>query len=79
MSKLTKKELEELVKQEQDKKSILHDIGLYNTQIHTLSHMFANLAKEQEDTKEVLEEKYGKINIDLTNGSFKSIKDEEDK
>ena len=45
MSKLTKKELEELVKQEQDKKAILHDIGLLHTQVHTLSHMFANISK----------------------------------
>tara|TARA_R110002096_G_C14399388_1_gene707269 strand:+ start:347 stop:586 length:240 start_codon:yes stop_codon:yes gene_type:complete len=79
MSKLTKKELEELVKQEQDKKAILHDIGLLHTQVHTLSHMFANISKEQEDASKVLEEKYGKINIDLTDGSFKVIKDEEDK
>ena len=34
--------------------------------------------KEQQDSKTELEEKYGKININLSDGSFEEIKEEQD-
>mgnify|MGYP003625545986 FL=1 len=41
--------------------------------------MYAELMVEQDKSKKELEEKYGKINIDLKDGSYKTIKDEENK
>jgi len=79
MSKITKEELKDLQEQEQKKGAILHDVGLLETQKHSLNHMYAELMVEQDKSKKELEEKYGKINIDLKDGSYKTIKDEENK
>ena len=76
MSKLSETELKEAQAQETKKNAILHDLGLLQTQVHTLSHMFAELLQKQEANKRELEKKYGNISIDLNDGSFKLIKDE---
>jgi uncharacterized protein involved in exopolysaccharide biosynthesis len=76
MSKLSETELKEAQAQETKKNAILHDLGLLQTQVHTLSHMFAELLQKQETNKRELEKKYGNISIDLNDGSFKLIKDE---
>jgi hypothetical protein len=39
--------------------------------------MYAELMVEQDKSKKELEEKYGKININLQDGSYEIIKDEE--
>jgi len=79
--KISETELKSLQEQEQKKGAILHDLGLLQTQSHTLSHMYAELVNEQEKNKKELEESYGKININLQDGSYELIeeKDEENK
>ena len=75
--KITESELKVLQEQEQKKGAILHDIGLLQTQAHTLNHMYAELVNEKAKNKKELEESYGKININLQDGSYEIIKDEE--
>ena len=77
--KLSKSELKEFKEQEQKKQAILHDLGLLATQSHTLSHMFAELAMKQEQNKKELEAKYGNIEVNLEDGTFKLITDEKNK
>jgi len=77
MSKIEEKELESLQEQEKKKGAILHDLGLLETQKHSLNHMYAELMVEQDKSKKELEEKYGKININLSDGSFEEIKEDE--
>ena len=77
--KLSKDELKEFREQEEKKQAILHDLGLLATQSHTLSHMFAELAMKQEKNKKQLEEKYGNIEVNLEDGTFKLITDEKNK
>ena len=79
MSKITEAELEGLQKQEQKKGAILHDLGLLQTQINTLNHFYVELMKEQDETKKELEEEYGKVNIDLKDGSYELIPEENEK
>ena len=79
MSKISEVELKELQEQEQKKGAILHDLGLLETQKHSLNHMYAELMVEQDKSKKELEEEYGKVNINLKDGSFEIIKDEENK
>ena len=79
MGKLSKSELKEFKEQEQKKQAILHDLGLLQTQSHTLSHMFAELAMKQEQSKKELEAKYGNIEVNLEDGTFKLITDEKNK
>ena len=75
MSKITKEELTILQEQDQRKRAILNDMGLLQTQVHTLSHLFAQLNQEIEDNKKVLEDKYGEVNIELSDGSIKPVED----
>lgn len=79
MSKITKEELTLLQEQDQRKRAILNDMGLLQTQVHTLSHLFAQLNQEIEDNKKVLEDKYGEVNIELSDGSIKPVEDGKNK
>ena len=81
MSKITEVELKGLQEQEQKKGAILHDLGLLQTQTYSLNHMYVELMVEQDKTKKELEETYGKVNINLQDGSFELIpeNDEENK
>jgi len=81
MSKITEAELEGLQKQEQKKGAILHDLGLLQTQTYSLNHMYVELMVEQDKSKKELEAEYGKVNINLKDGSYELIpeKNEENK
>lgn len=74
---LEEKFLNELRDQESKKQAILHDLGLLETQKHSLLHIFANIQTEQEEIKKQIEEKYGKINVNLEDGSFEKIEEGE--
>tara|TARA_R100000278_G_scaffold122470_1_gene108749 strand:- start:719 stop:958 length:240 start_codon:yes stop_codon:yes gene_type:complete len=74
--KIKKEELE-LVKEQQAKlNNIVTQLGVLETQKHGLLHEVAGLNKEIENTKNTLEEKYGKVEIDLTDGTYKEIEEE---
>ena len=76
MAKITDEELKSLQEQEKNKAAILHDLGVLETQKHTLLHAFAQIQSEQEELKKQLEEAYGKINIDLKDGSYTEVVEE---
>ena len=76
MSKISKEELKNLQEQTGKLNAIKHDLGLLQTQIHSLNHMFVDEMVKQEKSKKELEESYGKINIDLKDGSYEEIKEE---
>lgn len=78
MSKLEEKELQVLKEQEGKKAGILHDLGVLDIQKHSLLHAYSVIQNQQEETKKELEEKYGKINVDLSDGSFTKVEDESD-
>lgn len=75
MSKITEEELEQLKDQESKKSAILHDLGVFETQKHNLLHAYAAIQEEQNKSKVALEEKYGKINVDLSDGSYETIEE----
>ena len=80
MSKITEGELQELKAQETKKGAILHDLGLLEIQKHALAHMYTNLLNEQIDSNNAIKALYGKIDINLEDGSYKLIsEDEKDK
>jgi len=78
MSKLEEKELQVLKEQEAKKGAILHDLGVLDIQKHSLLHAYSVIQNQQEETKKELEEKYGKINVDLSDGSFTEVEEEND-
>ena len=75
MSKISEVELKNLQEQEQKKSAILHDLGLLQTQTHSLNHYYVELMVEQDKSKKELEEIYGKVNINLQDGSFELIEE----
>ena len=79
MSKISKEELKDLQESQGKLNAIKHDLGLLETQKHSLLHMYADEVLKQEESKKTLEENYGKINIDLKDGSYEEIKEEENK
>lgn len=76
MSKITEEQLKQLQEQEGKKNAIKHDIGLLETQKHALLHAFANIQEEQDKLKTQLEDEYGKINVNLQDGSYELIPEE---
>lgn len=74
--KLEEKELETLKDQETKKNAILRDLGILAVQKQALVNAFATIQSEQEATKKELEEKYGKVSVNLEDGSYEEIKDD---
>ena len=56
---------------------ILLNLGILDSQKHSLLHSLANVNKKVEEYKQVLEEQYGAININLEDGSYTEIDKDE--
>jgi|TARA_R100000479_G_scaffold163201_1_gene101610 vacuolar-type H+-ATPase subunit D/Vma8 len=77
MSKITKEQLEKLNELEQKIAAIKHDIGQLELQKHGLLHAFVNVQEESNKLKKELEDEYGKININLKDGTYEKIEENE--
>ena len=78
MSKISKEELESLLESEKKFSAIKHDLGTLEVQKHGLLHAFAQVQEESNKVKKELEDKYGKININLKDGSYEEIKEDKE-
>jgi len=76
-TKIEKKELEQLTAQQSVKARLLSDIGAVEAQKHELLHAFAEVVGESKKLNEELEEKYGKITVNLEDGSYEEILEED--
>lgn len=74
--KITQDQLEKIVSQQKDLNMLLGNIGVLETQKHSLLHQVAELNKNIEDFKAELEAEYGAININLEDGSYTAITEE---
>ena len=77
MSKITKEQLEKLQESQKKYAAIKHDLGQLEVQKHGLLHLWASVQEEDNKFKQELEQEYGKININLEDGSYEEIKEEE--
>ena len=77
--KVSEEELKTAVKHQEDLQQAILDIGVIETRKHAILHKVAEINSEIEDFKKVLEDKYGHVNIDLENGTYTDVKNEEDK
>ena len=77
MSKITKEQLEKLQESQKKYAAIKHDLGQLEVQKHGLLHLWAGIQEEDNKFKQELEEEYGKININLEDGTYEEIKEEE--
>ena len=79
MNKITTEELEKANKQQVDLQNILLEIGVTESRKHALLHQIAELNTDSEELKKELEAKYGHVNINLEDGTYTKIENEEDK
>ena len=77
MGNLSEEEFEKLKQQEATRNDIHLDIGAIAIQTKKLHKAYDNLEEDAENFRKELVEKYGKINVDLKDGSFEVIKEEE--
>jgi hypothetical protein len=73
---ITQEQLDAIKSQHKDLNAVLTNIGLLESQKHLLLHQLADINKAIEDTKNKLQEEYGAINIDLSDGSYTEIEQE---
>ena len=73
---ITKEQLETITNQQKDLNALLVNIGVIESQKHMLLHQMADLNNLIEETKNQLQEEYGAININLTDGSYTEIEPE---
>ena len=71
--KLTDKELETLKDQESKKNAIIQKLGLLEAEKHSYLHALAEVQNDQQGTFKELEDKYGKIEVNLEDGSFTEV------
>jgi len=77
MSKVKKEHLDKIKEQQENLQKLVGNIGAIESQKHAMLHELAIINAEVEDFKKELEKEYGKININLEDGSYTEIEAEE--
>lgn len=75
-NKITEKELEQLVSLKSKQDQTVFNIGALESQKHSALHSLAEINQEIENNKKALEEKYGKVSINLQDGTYEEIVEE---
>ena len=73
VKKITQEELDTVKNQQNNIQKVLLDLGALEAKKLEVGKTYADFAAALEGTKKELEEKYGQVNIDLTDGSYKEI------
>ena len=76
-NKITKEELTSLKELQGKLNQSVSQVGFLETQKHSLLHAIAEINSDVEKQKSELENKYGSITINLEDGSFEEVKQEE--
>ena len=77
VKKITDHQLKKVTDQQKRLNDVLTNIGVLEVQKHNLAQQVKNISEEIEKTKLELEEEYGKVNINLADGTYEEIKEEE--
>ena len=77
VKKITDHQLKKVTDQQRKLNDVLTNIGVLEVQKHNLAQQVKNISEEIEKTKSELEEEYGKVNINLADGTYEEIKEEE--
>ena len=73
--KIKEKELKTIQEQQTKLNELVHNIGLLESQKHSLLHDIAKVNKDVEEYKEVLEAEYGAVNINIEDGTYTKIEE----
>ena len=76
---ITEEQLKTIQDQQNKLNEGLRTLGVLDVQKQNVHGQIAELSKEIEATKKELEDEYGQVNIDLTDGSYAEIEKEDDK
>lgn len=76
MAKISKEQLDKIVKQQQELNGLLTQIGGLEANKHSLLHKIAEVNQSVEETKKELEKEYGNVSIDLQTGEYTIIEEE---
>ena len=78
MAKIKEEQLKEVTEQQQKLTTVLSQMGVLEIQKLNLAQEVKNLEGEIEKTKKELEEEYGEVSINLSDGTYEPIKDEQE-
>lgn len=76
MNRIEDKELEQIREQQTKLAQIKQDLGTLEVRKHEVMQVFLDVNKEVEETKSELEKKYGRVNINLDDGTYSEIEEE---
>ena len=75
--KIKEEQLKKIQEQQAAVTKILSEVGYLEANKHGLLHELAGVNEGIEDFKKELEEEYGAVNINLEDGTYTEIKEEE--
>jgi len=78
MAKIKQEQLDEIVGLQTKLNEIISNIGVLETQKHSLLHDVAGVNKDIEEFKAELEKEYGAISVDLKTGEYTEIQKDGD-
>ena len=73
VKKITEEELTTVKEHQSNLQRVLLDLGSLEAQKVQVTEAYKQFQEALEGTKKELEDKYGQVNIDLTDGSYKPI------
>ena len=76
--KITEEQLQKVQAQVKVRSQLVNDIGAVEAQKHDLLHALNNVMQKTKETADELEEEYGKININLEDGTYEVIEEEKE-
>ena len=71
--KITEEQLETVRKHHSELNELLINIGVIESQKHSMLHNLAEINKNVDEYKKYLESEYGSININLQDGSYTKV------
>jgi len=77
VTKITEEQLKEIKDQQAKLQAAFIDIGFIESKKHEALHIQVQASEALEATKKQLEQEYGQVNIDLTDGSYTVIEKNE--
>ena len=76
--KITEEQLKRIQAQVNVRSQLVNDIGAVEAQKHELLHALNNVMEKTKETADELEKEYGKVNINLEDGSYEVVEEEKD-
>ena len=76
-NKIEEQELKKIQNYEQQMTSIKLELGSIQLNTHILKNTYTTIMQEYNNLRKELEEKYGKVSINVSDGSYEEIKEDE--